>query len=95
MNAISGDRSIAEQAAEWVERLKTPSAQRNAEFMRWLKRSPTHVREMLLAMTIDAELDGIDPDRKIDIDRLIAQTANNVVRIGDTRRWTRRRNGES
>jgi hypothetical protein len=50
---------------------------------------------MLLAMTIDAELDGIDPDRKIDIDRLIAQSASNVVGIGDTRKWTRRKNGES
>jgi hypothetical protein len=83
MNAISEDWAIAQQAANWVERLKTPSAQGSAEFMRWVRRSPLHVREVLLAMTIDAELDRIDPDHKIDIDELIAQSVSNVVRIGE------------
>lgn len=81
MDAISEDRLIAEQAADWVGRLKRPSARENAEFMRWVRRSPIHVREMLMALTLDAELDRIDPDRKIDLDALIAQSSSNVVRI--------------
>ncbi len=83
MNAISEDRAIAEQAADWVERLKTPSGPGSAEFMRWVRRSPVHVREVLLAMTIDAELGRIDPDHKIDVGGLMAQAASNVVRIGE------------
>lgn len=83
VSATSVDRSIAEQAAEWVERMKAPSDRDRAEFMRWIKRSPLHVREVLLAITVDAELTGIDPDHKIDVDELIAESESNVAWIGE------------
>lgn len=44
---------LAERAAEWVHRLPNASPQQQAEFFRWLKQSPKHVREMLLAMSWD------------------------------------------
>lgn len=50
------DLQLAEQAAQWVQRLKrlervTP--QDRDEFMAWVKESAAHVRELLLAVNVD------------------------------------------
>lgn len=41
---------IAERAAEWVHRLEAPGDNDRAGFMHWVRESPLHVREFLVAM---------------------------------------------
>lgn len=83
MTSLSEDKLVAVQAAEWVQRLKSPSDRERAEFMRWLMRSPLHVKEILLAITVDAELRGVDADHKIDVDALVSQAATDMPAIGE------------
>lgn len=71
----------AERAAEWLLRLPTASRAEREEFVRWLRASPLHVREMLLAICCDEILHRIDPDRRIDIDELTRSVADNIVSL--------------
>lgn len=73
---------IAERAHEWLDRLERfRDPNDRAEFMAWLKESPLHVREVLIATTFDAMLPHLlDPDHKIDIEALAHQ--KNVVPLG-------------
>lgn len=71
---------LAIKAAEWVERLAGASENDRAEFVEWLRQSPRHVQEFLLAMSWDDLLREIDVDREIDLDALIRNaTCNNIV----------------
>jgi transmembrane sensor len=57
----------AQQASAWVSRLTGPSGDADHEaFLDWLKESPQHVRELLLALAIDDSLSNIDPQRRFD-----------------------------
>lgn len=82
------DKSIAEQAAGWQIRLKTATPEVRAEFDKWLRQSPQHVREMLFAEALDTELHDhfrrrrMDPQRRIDVQELL-RSATNVREIGD------------
>jgi transmembrane sensor len=73
--------SIAEQAAHWHRVMQTAGPQERAAFWEWMRASPTHVRELLLADKLDEELGGIDPERRIDISALLAQASSNVAPI--------------
>lgn len=75
------DLLVAQRAAEWLERLKEAGPHDRAEFNRWLRESPRHVREILLATTWDTALGNMDPDRRIDVERLIAEASVNVVPV--------------
>ncbi len=73
-------RLVAEHAAHWVERLKQPvTGDERKEFVRWLRRSSLHVREMLLAATWDRVLDDLDPGCRIDLDALIGNANFKIV----------------
>lgn len=61
----------ADQANEWLERLKNPGSGDNAAFMQWLRTSPLHVRELLLAAALEAGLRGVDPNGAIDVQKLL------------------------
>ena len=74
--------SIAEQAAHWVRVLNKDDPQQSAEFVAWVKASPLHVRELLLASWLDEELRAIDPERRIDVRELIERARSNVFPIG-------------
>lgn len=52
-NQNSGDVLLAERAALWLQRLPGASPRQRAAFLRWLRQSPNHVREMLLAVVCD------------------------------------------
>lgn len=80
---------VAERAAEWLERIKSEQYDK-AEFLRWLKQSPVHIREILLATTWDQAFEhALDPEHKIDIEELRALAGDNVVTLGsDTSRQT-------
>lgn len=80
------DRSldgIADEAAEWVVLLGDPqlAEQDRSAFVAWLKRSPVHLREYLRAEQAWADLGGIDAERRIDIDALLARPDANVVEL--------------
>lgn len=74
--------SVAEQAAHWVRVLNTDDPQQSAAFVEWIKASPLHVRELLLASWLDDELGAIDPERRIDVRELIDRASSNVSPIG-------------
>jgi transmembrane sensor len=66
---------VAVRAAEWLGRLEAGRLQDRTEFVQWLEQSPRHVREVLLAETMDHVLKGVDPQREIDIHALAAKAA--------------------
>lgn len=74
--------SVAEQAAHWVRVLNSDDPQQSAAFVEWIKASPLHVRELLLASWLDDELGAIDPERRIDVRELITRARSNVSHIG-------------
>ncbi len=88
MNAMDDkrDRSlegIVDEAAEWVVCLSDAEAddRERQAFVTWLKRSPVHLREYLRAEQAWADLGGIDAERRIDLDALLAQADANVVAL--------------
>ncbi len=78
--------AIIDEATEWLLRLQD-SGINDADkqgFTRWLKRSPLHVWEYLRAEATWAVLEGIDPERKMEID--VASTdADNIVALSHTK----------
>ncbi len=74
--------SIAQQAADWLRIMQNAELEDEEGFLNWLKQSPLHVREFLLAYRMDQELDRMDGERRIDIDELISRIAPNVLPIG-------------
>ena len=77
------DRELAEHAAQWlvmlIEDEMRPTAQQ--DFAEWLKASPRHAEEFLLAMAVWNQLDALDPARSIDLQKLLkdAENRNQVV----------------
>ncbi len=71
--------NVAAQAADWLRIIRAGHPQQDAAFIRWLKESPLHVRETLLACKVDEQLQRMDPERKIDLQRLLAQVSTNVL----------------
>jgi transmembrane sensor len=86
MSAINRDRfRISEEAALWLIRLERDgSAECQAEFAAWSRRSPLHVEEFLFATATWRHLQPVDPERCIDLATLdAAADANAVLPIGD------------
>lgn len=59
------DRAAAAEASQWLERLPNASAAEREEFTEWLRRSPVHVRELLLSGFVDDALSRFDSERKL------------------------------
>src|SRR5688572_17931361 len=89
MNAAHMEkRGIAEQAALWIEEIDSAEGQggHSAAFLKWLKASPVHVHEFLLAARVRDALGQVDRQRHIDVDALIAAASvGSNVRHIDTR----------
>ena len=68
------DKRIIEEAATWATLLDDgdPSAGDRKRLAAWLRESPQHVKELLLAKVILTEAESIDPDRRISVDDLLA-----------------------
>lgn len=75
-------RHADESAADWLTRLKAGQAHDKRAFVRWLRRSPEAVGEMLLATSTDIVLSQLFRDRAIDIAQF-GSTASNVIRVHD------------
>jgi transmembrane sensor len=81
VNAQRKDQmKAAEQAAQWLVRLEEdPGLQCHAEFVAWLKHSPRHLEELLLTAAAYGELDQLDPQRRLDVAKLLARSGAKVV----------------
>lgn len=71
--------NIAAQAADWLRVLEDADSQKQSAFIKWLKESPLHVRETLLAYKVEQQLRHMDPNRRMDLDQLLAQVSSNVL----------------
>lgn len=80
------DNRITLEAAQWLMELETDSAARREAFVQWLRRSPEHIEEFLAVSGLSVKLDGIDPQRRIDIDELLAELPANVVELSASAR---------
>ena len=78
-------QAIQSEAAEWVLRLDEEqlSLPARTELLRWLKQSPQHIEEFLFATAAWRELDDIDPQKRLDVDSLIAEAESNVIALDD------------
>jgi transmembrane sensor len=79
------DRQIenlrAQQASAWVSALMQPDTGQHAQFVAWLKESPLNVREFLLAYSIEQSLSQLDPQRRCDVDALLARIKPEVTSL--------------
>jgi transmembrane sensor len=70
---------LAQQASQWIEIMRAPSAQQRAAFVAWLKDSPRNVRDILLMLTVDQTLEHIDAKRLHDIRSLLTESDPRIV----------------
>ncbi|MGH8189810.1 MAG: FecR/PupR family sigma factor regulator, partial [Steroidobacteraceae bacterium] len=77
---------IAEEAADWVVRLTDGDARQHDQrgFVAWIKRSPLHLRAYLDAERTWADLGKVDPNRRLDVEALLAAPESNVVQLADS-----------
>ena len=73
------DLRRAKEAAEWLLRLQSEGRACHAAFFDWMMGSPQHVREFLAVSKVSRRLDQIDPERVIDVDKLVRQMRAAVV----------------
>ncbi len=73
---------VAEQAARWLVRLEEDGGiECRTEFVAWIKHSPRHLEELLLTAATYARLDRLDPQRQVDVARLLADSGAEVVAL--------------
>ena len=80
-NRRSKEPTVDEQAARFVRDLPEATPQTREGLARWLRRSPEHVAAFLQQKMLSTELKGLDPERRIDVDSLIARarSVNTIV----------------
>lgn len=64
---------VAEIAADWLQRLKDGGPDVHAAFGHWLRESPRHIREILLATAYQHALRHMKDHRRVDLDALREQ----------------------
>lgn len=72
---------VAEQAAEWLIRLKSATPRERDEFSTWIRQSPVNLGEVLAAQVCEIELHHLFREKCIDVDALL-ESASNVHDIG-------------
>lgn len=76
------EQILAEKAAKLLHDVQQGGAKEGTTFVRWVKQSPVHAREMLLATAWDYILGkALDPERRFNIDQLMLKARNNVTPI--------------
>src|SRR6185437_14693279 len=80
MTGAASDRSHDEQALRWIAELRAGTDRTRAEFGRWIRRSPEHLRAYLRHVALTTELRTVDYTN-IDLTSLVerATTATTVV----------------
>src|SRR5882757_9099017 len=87
------DRLILDEASEWFVDFRVGDVDQHARerFDQWLRRSPEHIRAYMEIARTYVELPAINPNRKIDVQELIAyartegNSGGNVVPFEPTR----------
>lgn len=81
MTTHDNSGEISNQVAAWVLELQSEeiSSQDRERFAHWLRESPANVREYLDLAGLWSELEGIDPQREIDVDALLSTI--NVIHL--------------
>jgi transmembrane sensor len=69
----------AQAASSWVQALREPNPEQRAAFVVWLKESPRNVRDFLLMLSLDRELDHLDSKHLLDIKTLWAQVDRQIL----------------
>lgn len=75
----------AERAAEWLQRLEKGGPDVRAEFARWLRASPQHVRDILLANAFQHALRHMRAHHRVDVEALKNRCAFSVIAIGSSK----------
>lgn len=75
------NRQIIEEAAYWATCVEDEplTIQEREEFALWLRGSPNHIKEFLLAQAISKDAAAIDPDKLISVEALLEKIDANVV----------------
>lgn len=89
----SASEAIQAEASEWVLRLDEAALDlpMRRQLLAWLKTSPQHIDEFLVASAVWHELDGVDAEKRIDVAELLAQANRNVVNLSAAESSTRER----
>jgi transmembrane sensor len=72
------EEALAAEAASWIQRLTAAGPKEHADFARWLRQSPMHVREALLASSWRLVLHHLGKAGKIEADKYIATPSTNI-----------------
>jgi hypothetical protein len=59
------------QASAWIEALQNPTSKVNAEFVAWLKRSPSNVLDFLIMLSVEETLGEMGRYRIKDLTALL------------------------
>jgi transmembrane sensor len=70
---------IAMQAAQWLDELLNGRGDSRAAFAEWIARSPLHVQEFLNISAVQRMFDGLDPERRLDVDAMLTDSGVNVA----------------
>jgi len=75
------DGSPEEQAAHFLNAQPGVTGRSPRDFAHWIRRSPEHVAAVLRQRMLDTELQGLDPERRIDVSHYVARAkaASTVV----------------
>lgn len=73
---------IAERAAEWLQRSKEADTREKETLFNWLSRSPENSAELLIATSTDIAMRQLFRNKRIDVDRFLAASAN-VLTVHD------------
>ena len=81
MTRLSFNREISEQAADWAVRLDSGALSKAEQkaLADWLRTSPLHIDEFLLASTTLGGFGFVDPDKQIDVDALLKAASAEVI----------------
>lgn len=70
--------AVAERAAEWIIRLPEATLAERDEFMDWIRLSPLHVREFLLAATCKELLEQCSPFAGLDANASLPRDSHHI-----------------
>lgn len=76
-------KAVQAEATEWILQLDEQALDQpmRHQLLGWLRCSPVHVEEFLIASAIWHELDGVDATRKSNVEELLALANDNVISL--------------
>jgi ferric-dicitrate binding protein FerR (iron transport regulator) len=68
-----GSGAISREALRWTDLLPHANEMEQGAFADWVLRSPQHLKAFLVHKALGTELQALDPERRIDIEILLAR----------------------